>query len=157
MVKKGDIVNIVNIKDAYRASDNDVEAIVIEAPTLDGSIEGLKDLKKQSIFSIETHEFNEKLSKYSAKHYTLRAEKIRSIAFPENDDDIVRINGSIDIPLVSSPKRKSVTDTYFLDEQVATSIAVSLNEVELERLEELEDLVKKAVVNLRDVCENRRV
>lgn len=156
-INKGDLITVV--KDDYRQKKN-AKLVVIQSPGF-GEGNGIGTLRNKEIYSIEYSDFSNKLSSLGADigHYTLRAEKIESIAFPADNPDIIRINGDIDIPDPSraSHVKKSVLDTFFFDEMEAKDIATQLNEVELERIIELQDLVTKARENMEDVVNNKRV
>lgn len=154
-LKKGDILNIV--KNEYREKNNP-SMVLISSPSLDG-MDDIVGLRKKEIYSIEHHDFHRDLSKFGVNvgHYTLSGVKIESIAFPPDDEDIIRINGDIDLPTKSTPRKQGILDTFFLDYETAKNIAVQLNEVELEKLEELDSLLKEAKKNMEDVVNNKRV
>ena len=154
-MKEGDLITVV--KDEYRQKGS-AQLIVIQSPGL-GDTSGLSGLRGKEIYSIEHHDFHKDLTKLGVNvgHYTLASMKIEQIAFPPDNPDIIRINGEFDIPEKPGLSKKSILDTFFFDYDEAKEIATQLNEVELEKLEDLEELVAKAKTNMEDVVKNKRV
>lgn len=154
-LKEGDLITVV--KDEYRQKGS-AQLLLIQSPGL-GDGNGIRELRGKEIYSIEHHDFHKDLSKLGVNvgHYTLSGMKIEQIAFPPDNPDIIRINGEYDIPDKPGLRKTSILDTFFFDYDEAKEIATQLNEVELEKLEELSTLVEKAKENMEDVVKNKRV
>lgn len=155
-VKEGDLINVVK-EEAKKGGD--LKTIMVNIPAAG---EGLGRGRNRKIFKIKHTDFHESLTKLGVNvgHYTLEAIKVEAINYPPDRPDVIVVNGEFEIPdpdYSGVAIKKNIVDAYFDDEEVATSIAVQLNEAELEKLVELEDLVVKARGNMEDVVKNKRV
>jgi len=156
-MKEGDLLNIV--KDEMKKG-GDSTNIMINIPAAG---EGLGRGRNRKIFKIEHTDFHDSLTKMGVNigHYTLKAISVESVHYPPERPEVIIVNGEFELP---DPEytggvvvKKNIVGSYFDDEDVATSIAVQLNEGELDKLVELQELVGKAVSNMEDVVKNKRV
>lgn len=154
-LKEGDLINVV--KDHMKKGSS-VDTILISIPPAG---EGLGRGRNRKIYKIEHNEFHSSLSKLGVNvgHYTLKAIQVESVHYPPERPDVIVVNGEFELPdpETSTPMKRNILDSYFDDEQQATSIAVQLNEGELDKLVELRELVDKALTNMEDVVKNKRV
>ena len=156
-IKKGDLINVQveSARNQFKET-GDFTKIVIESQESEDVFGDLASISKMQIYKIAKNDLHKDLAKYGVNvgHYTLEAIKVESLAFPVEGE--VKVNGEHDISFKTS-KPKRLSETYFLNEAVATAIATGLNMQELEKMKELNESVEKAVVMLDQIVEKAHV
>lgn len=154
-VKAGDLITVEAATSEYKRS-RDFGSVII-GPEEDGLDFGdLKALSKKSIYRVVKGEIHPDIAKHKVniKSYSVESERIKSFAFP--DEGSVKVNGDYDIPFEGSKKR-NLSETHFLDGNVAESIANQLNVIERDYLVELRDACDKGVGLFDQMIEKKLV
>lgn len=154
---KGDLITVQvdQVKEQYRET-GDYTKISIDSVETTDAFGGLEQLSNTHIYRIEKDDLHEDLEKQGIKvgHFTLKAIKVETLAFPNPGE--VKVNGEYDIPFKTS-RRTRLADTYYFDELVARSIATGLNMTELDKLNELAEVVKSGQTMLNQILEKAHV
>jgi len=156
-VGKGDIITIEAVSKAYSEGRN-IDTILIETPTING-MEGLMALAQASIYSIDKHPIHESLEQYgvNVSKYAVNAIKVETIAFNTPSEGMIRINGSVDMPMVSKAGKQKPMDSFFMDFDTVKRIVLELNKVERDHIVTLLPIVEKAVGYMEELCSNERI
>lgn len=148
-LKSGDLITVEAVKQSYKEK-GDINIVIVETEEASSELSLIKQLQEMSVHKVDKNDVHPDFAALNVDicHYSMRSIKIESVTFP--DENTARVNGEYDISLKGT-KGGKVLDSYFFDEAIASTIANSLNEVELEKAEMLANSAAKARTMLTDI------